>query len=401
VAVLVGVMLAAQAEAQVGVGAPTTGAAGQASTQTNPSLARDKSDDGRHPIFIMGKVVMQDGTSVPTGVTIQRICTGVVKPVAYTDSKGQFTFRWNDAKSLVTDASDAGSGSDHSSGGGFGRSQSAGGSNPLAADPYGNRMMNCSLRAYLAGFTSDAVKLPDPNALQNPDVGIILLRRLAAVEGSSISVTSMQAPNNARKAYEHGMQNLLKNKPDEAIKDFEKAVALYPNYADAWANLGKLHLQKQAIEPARAALRKAVETDPKLVAPWVELGILAARDGQWKESAEFLDRAVKLDPVDFPQAWYADAVAHYNLKNYDAAEKSAREAVRLDPRHANPRSSYLLGLILAEKRDYYGAVVELTAYLQMAPNAPDLGQVKEDLVRMEKLAREASQAAATPASVRR
>ena len=95
---------------------------------------------------------------------------------------------------------------------------------------------------------------------------------------------------------------------------------------------------------------------------------------------------MELDPVDFPQAWYTDAVANYNLKRYDAAEKSARAAVKLDPRHANPRSDYLLGLVLAEKKEYASAIEELTLYLKLAPNAPDLAQVKEQLGQLEKLA---------------
>jgi tetratricopeptide (TPR) repeat protein len=212
-----------------------------------------------------------------------------------------------------------------------------------------------------------------------------MLHRIAGVEGSSISVTSMMAPKDAKKAYEHGLQSLLKNKPNDAAKDFEKAVALYPKYADAWVSLGKVRLEQQSIEPARAALKKAMESDPKLVAPYIELGLLAAKDASWQESGKYLDRAVELDPVDFPQAWYADAVANYNLKQYDAAEKSAREAVKLDPRHVNPRSSYLLGLVLAEKKDYAGAAKELTAYMKLAPNAPDLAQVKDQLGQIEKL----------------
>ena len=68
----------------------------------------------------------------------------------------------------------------------------------------------------------------------------------------------------------------------------------------------------------------------------MELGLLAAKDANWQESGKYLDRAVALDPVDFPQAWYADAVANYNLKKYDAAEKSARAAVKLDPQARQP-----------------------------------------------------------------
>lgn len=372
--------LAAQAGAGMGGTTPTTGG-GQTSVQANP-----RGSDTSRPIYISGKVVVEDGSAVSQNVAIERVCSGISKTVAYTDSNGRFNFQWGDRDMILTDASDAGSGSARSSSsGGFGSSQSAGGANALAVDPFGSRMMNCELRANVAGFTSDAINLFNRRTADSPDVGAIVLHRIAGVEGSSISFTSMMAPKEARKAYEHGLQSLLKNKPNDAAKDFEKAVALYPQYADAWVNLGKLRLERQSIEPARAALTKAIEADPKLVAPYVELGLLAAKDANWQESGKYLDRAVELDPVDFPQAWYADAVANYNLKKYDAAEKSARDAVKLDPRHVNPRSGYLLGLVLAEKKDYAGAAAELTAFMKLAPNAPDLAQVKDRLGQIEKL----------------
>jgi tetratricopeptide (TPR) repeat protein len=385
---LFGAVATVHLTAQMG-GTPTTGSGGQTSVQANPNLGSGGGAMGANtsrPIYISGKVVIEDGSVVPQNVTLERVCSGIAKTVAYADSTGRFSFPWNDRSMIVSDASDAGSGGARSaSSGGFGSSQSAGGGNTLAADPFGNRMMNCALRASVAGFTSDTVDLFNRKTADSPDVGTIVLHRIAGVEGSSISVTSMLAPKDAKKAYEHGLQYLLKNKPNDAAKDFEKAVAVYPKYAVAWVSLGKVRLDQQSIEPARTALKKALESDPKLVTPYIELGLLAAKDANWQESGSYLDRAVELDPVDFPQAWYADAVANYNLKKYDAAEKSAREAVKLDPRHANPRSGYLLGLVLAEKRDYAGAAAELTAYMKLAPNAPDLAQVKDQLGQIEKL----------------
>jgi tetratricopeptide (TPR) repeat protein len=383
--------LAAQTGSGMGGNTPTVSNAGQTNPQANPGLV---SGLGTRPIYISGKVVMQDGSPVPQAVTIQRVCSGIAKTVAYTDAKGHFNFRWGDSNMIVADASDAG-GDRSTNSAGFGSSQSAGGANPLAADPFGGRMMNCEVRASIAGYSSNTVGLFNHATSENPDIGTIMLQRVAGVEGSSISVTSMAAPKDAKKAYDHGLQSLLKNKPDDAAKDFEKAVAIYPKYADAWVNLGKLRLQQQAVEPARAAFAKADEADAKLVEPHIQLGLLAAKDEKWKESADFLDQAVKLDPVDFPQAWYADAVAHFNLKNYDAAEKSAREAVKLDPKHANPRAEYLLGLALAEKRDYAGAAAELVAFIKLAPDAPDLPRVKEQLGQIEKLQGGAKEAAVT------
>ena len=60
--------------------------------------------------------------------------------------------------------------------------------------------------------------------------------------------------------------------------------------------------------------------------------------------------------------------------------------MKLDPRHANPRAGYLLGLVLGEKHDYAGAVAELNEFIKLAPNTPDLAQVKDQLAEFEKLA---------------
>jgi len=382
---LFGAVAAGNLSAQSGMGGtPTTGSGGQTSVQANPNIGGGaRGPDTSRPINITGKVVIDDGSATAQNVTVERVCGGMSHTVAYTDAKGRFSFQWGDRNAVVADAADAGSGPRSA---GFGSAQSAGGASPLAADPFGSRMMNCELRANMAGFRSDTINLFNKQLADNPDVGAIVIHRIAGVEGTSISVTSEMAPKDAKKAYEHGLQSLLKNKPDDAVKDFEKAVAVYPKYADAWMNLGKLRLQQQAIEPARIALRKAVESDPKLVAPYIELGLLAAKDANWQDSGKFLDRAVELDPVDFPQAWYADAVANYNLKLNDAAEKSARAALKLDPHRVNPRAAYLLGLILSDKHDYAGAVAQLTEFVKLSPNAPDLSQVKDQLAQFEKLA---------------
>jgi tetratricopeptide (TPR) repeat protein len=381
---LISLSLAAQVGSTGGMGgtSPTTGNGGQTSVQATPGQNSTTS----RPIYISGKVAMPDGAPI-SQATIERLCGGLAKTVAYTDSNGHFSFQWGDRSLIVADASDAGSGHARSSNsGGFGSSQSAGGANSLATDPFGSRMMNCELRANVAGFTSDTVDLFNRRTADNPDVGVLVLHRIAGVEGTSISVTSMMAPKAAKKLYDRGLQSLLKGKTDDAAKEFEKAVAVYPQYADAWVQLGKLRIEKHSIAAGREAFAKAMECDPKVVTPYIELGILAATDANWQESSKFLDRAVELDPVDYPQAWYADAVANFNLGKYDAAEKSARAAVKLDPRHVNPRSCYLLGLVLTEKHDYAGASAELAMYIKLAPNAPDLAKAKDELGRLEKMA---------------
>ncbi len=113
-----------------------------------------------------------------------------------------------------------------------------------------------------------------------------------------------------------------------------------------------MRLRNKQDASAGEAFQNALNADGKLVEAQVELGMMAAGKSQWPEAVSRLDAALQLDPVDFPRAWFADAVANFNLKNFDGAEKSAREVLKLDPKHTNPYANQLLAMILAAKGDF-------------------------------------------------
>jgi uncharacterized protein HemY len=71
------------------------------------------------------------------------------------------------------------------------------------------------------------------------------------------------------------------------------------------------------------------------------------------------------------------------LKEYDAAEKSAHQAVEADRKQANPKTHYLLGAILVQKQNWTGAAASLRAYLKAAPNAADKAQVEKTLGQLD------------------
>jgi tetratricopeptide (TPR) repeat protein len=185
----------------------------------------------------------------------------------------------------------------------------------------------------------------------------------------------------------------MKNDRERAVREFESAVAEYPGYADAWLSLGKLRRDQERPEQARMALLKATTADPKLVSPFIELGLLASEEHNWTDTLSYLDHATRLDPANYPIAWFTMAVAGYNLKKYDNAEANARRAVRLDPKHGIPRAHYVLALILEQKQDYAGAAVEFSSFLKYDPITPDEPQVRAEIRRIEKMQGEASQAA--------
>jgi len=334
------------------------------------------------PIFLSGKVMMDDGTPPPESLVIERVCNGVARPEAYTDSKGRFSFQVGQNMNVMADAS-VSSAADPL--GGFGSQQQQRGAFGQSRGLSERDLMSCELRASLPGYRSDIVNLAGRRMMDNPDVGVIILRRMGNVQGTTISATTMQAPKDAKKAFEKGADALRKKKFEEAQKQFEKAVELYPKYAVAWFELGMLHQQRKQGEPARKAYAEALAADAKYVKPYLQLALLSVQEQKWQEVADTTGRVLKLNPFDFPSAYFYNSVANFNLRNFDAAEKSAREALKLDSQHRIPKIEHLLGVILVNKRDYTGAAEHMKSYLQQAPEASDIELVKKQLADIERL----------------
>ena len=252
-------------------------------------------------------------------------------------------------------------------------------------------LMGCDIRANLPGFRSDVVTLSGRRAFDNPDVGTIVLHRLGNVEGVTISATSLNAPKDAKKAYEKARDLLKKKKAPDAEKELEKAVQLYPKYSVAWYELGRIRESRNEVESARKAYGEALAADAKFVKPYHQLASLSLKEQKWQDVADTTSRLIKLDPVDYPDAYFYNSVANYYLKNYDAAEKSVREAQKLDTRNQMPKTNQLLGVILAEKQDFVGAAENIKKYLTFLPEGKEAETAKKQLIELEKMTAAAPQ----------
>jgi len=337
------------------------------------------------PIWIMGKVMMYDGSEPPGSVTIERVCSGnSVRAEGYADSKGHFSFNLGQNNGVFADASTS-SADEPGQMGAFGSmmSSNSGGSRGMAGGNQESRYWDCDLRARLAGYRSDTISLAGRRLLDAPDVGVIILYPMAGVQGLTASATSSQAPKDARKSYERGLEAVKKDKPDQAEQEFRKAVQLYPRYASAWLELGKVLERRDHFPEAREAYARALAADSKFVYPYEQLYQMAFRQQDWKDLAEKTDQLLHLNPYEFPGAYYFNAVAHLQMQEYDAAAKSARQAVEADRKRVNPKTHYLLGAILIQKQDWTGAAESFRAYLKAAPNAAEKAQVEKTLGQLD------------------
>jgi tetratricopeptide (TPR) repeat protein len=347
-------------------------AAVRASAQIPPDM-----HTGERAVFFSGEVALEGGSSPPDPVLIQRVCKGSAQGETWTDSKGRFSFKVGLGGSDMKTADAA----------------QTPARNPDLSRPIGNStyysnpittaLRDCEVQAVLAGFWSDRVSIALKNTLDDTRLGLIVLHPVSHDQALTVSVTTLAAPKNARKAYEKGMLAIREQRWDAAIGELTKAVTAYPAFAAAWFELGLLRQSRNDLAGAAGAWKEALNCDPRYVKPYEGLAAIAERQQNWAELARYSHDWIELTPEGFPAAYLYSAIANARLNKMEQAELAARQGLRLDKERKIPRLSYVLGLILMQKHEYGDSAKCLRTYLELAPNAKDAAIVRQELTRID------------------
>jgi tetratricopeptide (TPR) repeat protein len=105
-----------------------------------------------------------------------------------------------------------------------------------------------------------------------------------------------------------GVQQAL-GRLEEAEADYAQAIALDPEYADAYSGQARLYVSLGDHDAARAAYDAAINVDESDVAAYIGRGEAAAAMGESDQALWDYDRAIELDPRS-AAAWRGRAAAH-------------------------------------------------------------------------------------------
>jgi tetratricopeptide (TPR) repeat protein len=353
-----------------GTGSPTVNTPTTTTVPTNPrptipSPTYSPTPDNTRPIYLRGKVLLDHGAELSQPVPIQRVCGGTAHREGYTDSHGNFNILLGN-NSDFQDASE--------SGGSFGN-------RPIGINT--RQLWNCELRAMLPGYTSSVISLAGRDFNDMSPIGNIVLSQIGGVLGNSISVTSLKAPDKAQHEYQKALESYEKKKYADAEKHLAKAVAIYPQYATAWDLRGQEQHQQQQDAEAVKSYEAAMAADEKFVGPYIRLAVLYSLQRNWTEVVRLTDRATQLDPLSYPDAWYINGVARYNLKQYPEAERAAAKAIHLDKEHRFPRAELLMATLLQMRRDYPGAAEHFRNFVKLEPQSAEAPQINAFLAKFD------------------
>ena len=336
-----------------------------------PNIGNQSNPMGQRA-FITGKVVLDDGTQLTESASIQTLCRGHKQTVAHTDSHGGFSFELGDRNSAMA-AGITGADVDSSASPGM----SSGG---MQRD-----WRSCEVLADLPGFTSQSVDLSSRlSTFETADIGRLVLHRLAHVEGLTISATSAMAPKDAQKAYEKGRDKSRQEKWDEAQQLLTKrwrSIRSTPSPGPIW---GESRYTQQRLW-ARHSFEQSIKADPKYVNPYRGLAELDTQQQQWQPLVDVTNQLLALNPVSFPDAWLRNALGYYYLRNFPSAEKSARQGMKVDDQRQLPRLELLLGVVLAQERNYTEATTHIQNYLKVATQPSEIAEAQRQLAEITRL----------------
>ena len=130
-----------------------------------------------------------------------------------------------------------------------------------------------------------------PRAISDPSIsgpaGTISVNRLRR-----------QVPKEARQAFDRAAELSRKGDYGRAARELEKAVAMAPNFVEAYANLGAQHLRLLDLDRAIPELQRAVELDPTISAVHSNLALAFLRKDDLRLAEKHARRALTLSSAD-------------------------------------------------------------------------------------------------------
>ncbi len=341
-------------------------------------------------IYIAGSVMQEDGSPPPFGTVIELDCGDTITREATVDSTGGYGFQVGSSNRIgrvMADASDR-IGEDIFDTADVSQNLgSRGWSTSMRTTPLSVRLLRCEVRGQYPGYRSTSARMRAGSISGYTEVEPILMYPIARVQGTSVSLTSMLAPKQARRSVEQATKALKKEKFDEAEVLLKSAIGIYPASAEAWFLLGDVYQLQKRKQEARESYLRAVQADGLYVRPYLRLARLSMNERDWRNAADLSNKALELDPIAFPEAYYLNALALYNLKDLETAERSVRKGQRLDLSRQFPQMHLILANILSIKQDALGSIEEMRKYLKDAPKAEDAPMVRARLEEKVKLAK--------------
>lgn len=189
-----------------------------------------------------------------------------------------------------------------------------------------------------------------------------------------------QFPKKAVKEFEQAVAADRKGSRNDAIRHYEKALQIAPDFYQAHNNLGSDYLSKSDFSAARKQFEQAVRLNQSDAAAYFNLSNICILMSELPAARRYLDEGMRRQP-DSALGHFLEGTLNIKLGKLPEAESPLRQAIQLDPLMAQPRLQ-LVNLLLQQGRKG-DAVAQLHDFVGAFPESPFSAQAKELLKRLQ------------------
>jgi len=209
----------------------------------------------------------------------------------------------------------------------------------------------------------------------------VRLTKTAGAEAARPAIAPI-VPEAARQEFNLGSKEMDKKHWEEAKDHFQKAIAAFPKYAEAFNNLGQVEIQLKDGKNAVEAFRSATQIDPSLQQANLYLGQFYYENIQYKDAEPYLLHASADQPK---SAKLLTALANTEMQNgeSDLALANARKVPSLPDHKQFAISHLIVAQALTGKGKDDEIAKEYEEYLKEAPDSPLAPRVKDALTKLK------------------
>lgn len=186
-------------------------------------------------------------------------------------------------------------------------------------------------------------------------------------------------PKNAIKEFDRGVEADKNQKRDEAIRHYEKAILLAPDFYPAHNNLGSAYLSKSDFKSAQAQFEEAIKHNQSDAEARLNLANVLLMTKNYDDALKNVEEGLRRNPNSAFGQFLRGSI-YERMRRLPEAERVLREALKLDPRMSRVRLELVNVYLAQQKRSEASA--ELKAFLNESPNdrlAPKAEEIFEKL----------------------
>ena len=199
-------------------------------------------------------------------------------------------------------------------------------------------------------------------------------------KAAMITAAELNIPEKARTEFDKANEDMARQDWKKAAERLNKAIAIYPQYAAAYNNLGVLYSRTNDYVREQEALEKAISLNDHFAPAFDNLGKLCLRQKNFARAETLLEKSVSVDPANMGSLMLL-AEAQYMNHRYDAAIVSALHA------HTAPQHPSFVHYIAARSYQQEGrqkeALAEFRLFLQEEPTGARADYVRGDIAKMQ------------------